>query len=194
LPNGDVPIYFVARAKKQWDWGMKKTIACVVAITLTFLLSPVAADEFRGALVHKNTDAEQIVPNSYSHAQWVQVEFPEVEYDTSGLWDAANHQFVIPDGVHFVRLSGQIVWDHDAKGSRQTLITKNNALFDGYAAQNGRATFGTTPDQNVATAVIPVKAGDTFQLQAWHIRQKPTGAPTKIYGNHGTWFSIEVID
>ncbi|WP_163364763.1 hypothetical protein, partial [Escherichia coli] len=51
LPNGDVPIYFVARAKKQWDWGMKKTIACVVAITLTFLLSPVAADEFRGALV-----------------------------------------------------------------------------------------------------------------------------------------------
>ena len=173
---------------------MKKIIASSVAAAFTFFSSAVAAGDFRGAMVHKTADAEQIVPNSYSVTQWVKVEFPEVEYDTSGWWDAENHQFVIPDGVQFVRLSGQIVWDHDAKGSRQTLITKNNALFDGYAAQNGRATFGTTPDQNVSTAVIPVKTGDTFQLQAWHIRPKLTGSPTKIYGNNGTWFSIEVVE
>ena len=65
--------------------------------------------------------------------------------------------------------------------------------FDGYAAQNGRATFGTTPDQNASTAILPVKAGDTFQLQAWHIREKQD-APTTIYGNGGNWFSIEVIE
>lgn len=171
---------------------MKKIIACVVAAAFTFFFLPVAGAEFRGAMVRKTTDAEQVVPNSYSHTQWVKVEFPVVEYDTSNLWDATNNQFVIPDGVHLVRLSGQIVWDHDAKGSRQTLITKNNALFDGYAAQNGKATFGTTPDQNVSTAVIPVKAGDTFQLQAWYIRNKMY-EPTKLYGSLGTWFSIEII-
>ena len=149
--------------------------------------------EFRGAMVHKTENSQQVVPDSYSRTQWVKVEFPIVAYDTAGLWDAGSQQFVIPEGVSFVRLSGQIVWSHSGKGARQVLITKNGALFDGYAAQNGNATFGTTPDQNVSTAILPVEPGDAFQLQAWQM-QSEQGDPTSIYGRGGTWFAIEVIE
>lgn len=148
--------------------------------------------EFCGALVHKD-GVEQKVDASFYEAKWTRVEFPTVDYDTCGLWNSARNEFVIPDGVSFVRLSGQIVWKHGDKGARQVLITKNNGLFAAYPAQNGNPISGTTPDQNVSSAVLKVSPGDTFQLQAWQ-RQTEALEDAYIYGNFGTWFSMEVIE
>lgn len=158
-----------------------------------FLFPAPAQSAFKGAMVHNEKGNIQAVPDSYAKTQWTKIRFPIISYDTDHLWDAKNQQFVVPDGVSFVRLSGQIVWSHDSFGARQVLITKNNKLFDGYAAQNGNAIIGTTPDQNVSTAILKVEPGDTFQLQAWHI-QSDKNVPTSIYDNGGTWFSIEVIE
>lgn len=164
--------------------------------TIAALLCLVAVEahaEFRGAFVHKGPGEEQAVPGSFFKGVWEKVKFGTVAYDTDHLWNAERSEFVIPEGVHFVRLAGQIVFSHGTVGARQTLITKNGALFDGYAAQNSNATMGTTPDMNVVTAVLPVKAGDTFQLQAWQVQTEDD--PTlNIYGNGGTWFSIEVVE
>src|SRR5690242_15233804 len=139
----------------------------VLTIALCLLASGASA-EFRGAFVHKTTaDAPQEIGSDYYGNKgfpWQRVEFSATEYDTDGFYDAANRQFVIPAGVKFVRLAGQIVFGHDAVGERQVLITKNGNLFNGYAAQNASSIRGTTPDMNVTTAILPVKEGDTFQL------------------------------
>jgi hypothetical protein len=166
----------------------------VVALALVAALcSTPATAGFRGAFVHKGPGEEQAVPGSFFKGVWERVKFGTVAYDTDHLWNAERSEFVIPEGVHFVRLAGQIVFSHGTVGARQTLITKNGALFDGYAAQNSNATMGTTPDMNVVTAVLPVNAGDTFQLQAWQLQTEDD--PTlNIYGNGGTWFSIEVVE
>ena len=168
--------------------------------TIAALLCLVAVEahaEFRGAFVHKTTqDQPQEIGSDFygtSGEPWHRVEFSAVDYDTGSFFDAKNNQFVIPAGVKFVRLSGQIVFGHSAIGARQTLITKNNALFNGYAAQNASSTPGTTPDMNVVTAVLPVKEGDTFQLQAWQV-QTDQNEKTTLNPSGGTWFSIEVVE
>lgn len=167
-------------------------MARILCLLLCLLAAPASAEGFRGAMVHK-LEAPQTVAGNYYESPWTKVEFPAIAYDTDGLWDGRNHQFVIPEGVRFVRLTGQIVWSHNTVGSRQVLITKNGKLFDGYAAQNSNATLGTTPDLNVSTAVLKVNPGDTFQLQAWQM-QTEKNETTEIYGNGGTWFSIEVVE
>lgn len=163
----------------------------IMIATLALSASPASA-QFCGALVHKNGQ-EQKVDASFYEAKWTHITFPAVDYDTCGLWSAERNEFVVPDGVRFVRLSGQIVWKHGNVGARQVLITKNNKLFEAYPAQNGPPASGTTPDQNVNSAVLKVTPGDTFQLQAWQLQTEAL-EDAFIYGNFGTWFSIEVIE
>lgn len=140
------------------------------------------------ALVHKGDQPQKIVGKP-----WERVEFEVVASDDFGFWDGGNSQFVIPEGVTLVRLTGQIVFAHGANGARQVLITKNGALFDCYPAQNGAAFKGTTPDMNVSSPPLKVKSGDTFQLHAWAVQSRWAKRPAEIYGNGGTWFSIEVL-
>lgn len=170
----------------------------VAALALAMALcSTPASAGFKGAMVHKTTsDSEQVVASDYfgdKHTPWTRVEFSSVDYDFGGFFDAGNNEFVVPPGVNLVRLTAQIVFGHDSTGARQALITKNGALFDGYAAQNAPAFIGTTPDMNVSTAVLRVVPGDRFQLVAWQV-QSDKNETTTLNPSGGTWFAIEAIE
>ncbi len=155
---------------------------------MTNLLRTTIAAQYTYALVHKG-DQPQLVAGK----PWERVRFEVVASDEAGLWDATGNQFVVPEGVNLVRLTGQIVFSHGERGARQVLITKNSALFDCYPAQNGAAFKGTTPDMNVSSPPLKVKQGDTFQLHAWAVKSRWAKRPAEIYGNGGTWFSMEVL-
>lgn len=143
----------------------------------------------RGALVFKQNAT---VPNyqEFDWQTWAKVTFAHVEYDTDAIFDAANHQFVVPEGVEYVRLSGQLCFVPSPDGDRQILITKNNALFPGYAAQNTKAISSTTPDLNVTSPILKVEPGDTFQLQATHTRYNRLSLNNTA---GSTWFQMEIL-
>ena len=146
---------------------------------------------FQGAFVHKDKGQQQVIVSS----PWERVRFGCIAFDTLDMWDAESHEFVIPSGVTYVRLTGQIVFSHRRRGALQALITRNGALTHGYGAQNGAAFCGTTPDMNVSSPPLKVSPGETFQLQAWSHKNRWSKwrKPAQIYGNGGTWFSIEVL-
>ena len=156
-----------------------------------------AAAVFRGALYVM--DGTTPVPNSYYTPTYTYVAFKSVEYDTSRLMDTANYQqFVVPAGVSKVRLKCGFVWSASNPSLRtQMVITKNNLTvpglngYRGLTPHNQSDTGGTTTDFGLATHVLPVIPGDTFQCAAW--QQQVTDAEISrdlVVAS----FSIEIVE
>lgn len=168
---------------------MKPLINFLTAAAALFGTS--AQAEFRGAFVHKGGDSDQITAGSYKKTILTPVTFGTVEYDTHGFFDGTD-TFVIPVGVSMVRLQCQLVFEHNGRGFRQASIRKNGDMYPGYPSDNRPAVSGTNTDINVTSPIIPVKAGDRFQCEAWHSINEATPR-LKIMGLDAVWFALEVI-
>jgi hypothetical protein len=163
-----------------------------------FATSPQA--EFRGALVYKS--AEQVVTPGIPGI--AQITFDQVLYDTCGCWDGHRNRFVIPAGVTFVRLNAQAIFQHGEKPTgasnvRQIVIKKNFETLDnwyygrpGWAVGQVPTHIATTVDVHASGPVLPVRAGDTFLVDAF-VWDGPESHPVKILGINGTWFAIEIV-
>ena len=120
------------------------------------------------------------------------------EYDIGGWWNSANpERFTVPVGFNYVRIYGQIVWAIDS-----TLLYTRASLFKNGAAFANRpadiwtfnSTTGTSPVNNLASAPIPVVAGDYFTLTGF--QRHSSSATLNIVGtsievNTRSYFAIE---
>lgn len=140
--------------------------------------------EFHGALL--NLTHQQPIPDG----GWTDVVWSAAVYDTHPLWDGQS-RFVIPDsqGIRFVKLSANVVWGDDSHGQRQVEFVKNGtSAFAG----NGRSALEAERpgEQNVKSAVIPVKTGDKLGLR---VRQL-SGDTLHLEPDVSTWFSIQIVN
>lgn len=164
----------------------------IVLLALALVSDPAAA-EFRGALVTKLRGEDQPVATSFYVSNYARTTFSKVEYDTDGFFDPEKPDtLTIPAGVERVKLQCQIIFEYNTAGHRQAVITKDNFFFPGFTAENKPAIAGTTTDLNISTPVLMVKAGDTFQCNAWQTQETPDAPAINIKGSNGVWFSIEV--
>lgn len=156
---------------------------------------------FRGALVRKALNGDQAVnqPLDNNVVPFTVVTFDQAEYDTDSLWSDQENCFVVPEGVRWVRLQGQIVFLQHGSGTRQLLVQRKSAsnknpdtweFFAGQPIQNTEAVSGTTTDPSFSSVVLPVTPGDKFALMAW----QTSGETIEISGGTGTFFAMEIID
>ena len=119
------------------------------------------------------------------------VEFDEVVFDTDGFWDAANYEFVIPEGVALVRAG--------------TTLTVNDSVAIEVKARvrtGGVASHAIVLDQsvnvsqvnvNIDTGPIPVSAGDGIFVDIRYQHTPTACAVIASAGSTPTAFWIEVL-
>jgi len=159
---------------------------------LTLLSCAPAAAGFRGALYDMTEPTT--VPNIFYSAPYVNVAYRGKIYDTDQLMDETNYQqFVVPRGVSKVRLKCGFIWTYQPAPSRvQIVITKNHGFYPGLTPHNQPSLGGgTTDDITIATHVLPVVPGDTFQCAAWQSQLTEDGPPRDIRVSS---FSIEIVE
>lgn len=147
-----------------------------------------ASNPWKGARVKRTANLS--ISSSVSN---VAVTWSVSDVDTSTFWSAgAPTRLTIPAGVTRVRLRANVRWDSaSATGIRQITLFKNGATLAGRFSQIVNASAGTQfTDQNAASPVLPVTAGDYFELIAY----QTSGAALNIVSNDGTWFEIEVAE
>jgi hypothetical protein len=134
---------------------------------------------FKGALVGTNTT------QSITASTWTNLTILNTTvYDTTNFLSTAN-RFTIPSGVDKVKVSGS--WGGVSQTDQFILrITKNGVVS--YTSQTdidsigADASFATTP-------VVPVVAGDYFELQVYSENTRSTVASAGY-----NWFAIEVVE
>jgi hypothetical protein len=132
------------------------------------------------------------VPNSFYKAEYVNLEFTAIDYDTDHLIDkSTNKQFVIRKGVFKIRLKCGVIWDENPNGSRQLVILKNGSFYPQITPHNQSAISGTTTDFSTDTHVISVAPGDTFQCAAWQKQPRIHGPAVQVRVGS---FSIEIVE
>ncbi|GIW56418.1 MAG: hypothetical protein KatS3mg082_2822 [Nitrospiraceae bacterium] len=137
---------------------------------------------FRGALV--NLTAAEPVPTSTDTV----LAWDAAVYDTDGFWSASNPtRLTVPAGVSRVRLKGNVHWDSGGTGYRHIWAHRNGALFPGAGRESDEGDSGV---QNFACAVVPVVAGDSFEL----IALQTSGSTMNVLAADDSWFAIEVVD
>ena len=118
------------------------------------------------------------------------IDFTSVREDTEGFVTSGT-RFTIPagKGINEVRLSGECGIISNSTGFRALTIKKNGT---GNYIGRGGILFGASPSGdaflNVISAIIPVTAGDYFELAATH---DSVSVLTTLGGRE--WFMIEVI-
>lgn len=136
------------------------------------------------ALVRRG--AAQSIPNDTATTlQWT----TEVT-DVGGWFDGStdNTVFVVPSGVHKVRLTAFVVWDDNSTGYRQVRVLKNGSV--NYPGRTeARAAASGTSQFTLTSAVLPVEAGDEFSLQVL----QTSGGPLDVTGGNATYFAIEAV-
>jgi hypothetical protein len=122
----------------------------------------VAAPAFLGALVRKSVNQTAADYQSETNVPWDQ----EV-YDVGGWHSGSNSFFTVPAGVSYVRLNGTIV----SPNVNATTITyvrfgKGGTPWSAFAGEAGFKTEqgGTTAKMSIQSPIIPVTAGETFDL------------------------------
>lgn len=147
---------------------------------------------FRGALVKKasNLTGQNVTTQTA-------VTFDTDVYDTDGFHDTGSNteRLTVPSGVSYARLSYCItIANHTNDQWVSTSIQKStgggaaSSDWDGTARQNVETGGGTVSISSV-TPVVPVTAGDYFQLMI------QVEADTSIdFTAARTWFAIEVIE
>ena len=164
---------------------MRRVILGIAAALISF-----QAAAFDGAMV--GLSANQSLANGVNQP----ISWASTDYDTKGFWSASQPtRLTIPAGVSWVRLvASQVYSGSSCAGFRQLIILKNKTpvnygWFRGDPVVNHPATCGTTSDAQGMTPVIPVVAGDYFEMTAY----QSSGAPLDLLLSTGTWFSIEVV-
>ena len=143
---------------------------------------------FKGALLQRSTDLTNV---SFP----VLVPFQSTVYDTDAFWSASNpSRITIPTGVTKVRLQGSMSLKPSASsGGVFVSFEKNGA---GSAVGSGvftvrQGTSGYTNNDFAAnTAVIPVTAGDYFELRV----NSTSSSWDDIQAGNRTWFAVEVVE
>jgi hypothetical protein len=145
---------------------------------------------FRGALVYR-LKSHQVFAGPHEVAF-----YDTVLYDTDGFWDGGS-KFIIPAGVHAVKLSNSIIFEGNGSGARQLVIKRNringdatSGFYPGVGPETMPANSMTTTDFGVQTPVLPVRQGDAFQTEVLH----SSGVSLNALAAGGCWFAIEVVE
>ena len=139
---------------------------------------------FRGALVRRSTNLSVSTTGSYVAIPW-----QSAVYDSDTFWDAGQPtRLTVPAGVTKVRLAGNIEWQ-TSPTSQLVEIRKNGGSVIGGGAFIVRGDGGYSNQmRNIASAVLPVVAGDWFELAVF------VSASGELRGLERTWFALEVVE
>jgi len=139
---------------------------------------------FRGALVRRTTNFSVSTTGAYVAVPW-----QSAVYDSDALWDAGQStRLTVPAGVTKVRLTGNIEWQ-TSPTSQLVEIRMNGGGVIGGGSFIVRGDSGYSNQmRNIASAVLPVVAGDWFELTVF------VSASGELRGMERTWFALEVVE
>lgn len=139
---------------------------------------------FRGALLRRTANYTVSTTGAYVAIPW-----QSAVYDTDAFWSAGQPtRLTVPAGVTKVRLSANIEWQTSPL-SQLVEIRKNGVSVVGGGSFIVRGDGGYTNQmRNVASAVLPVVAGNWFDLAVY------IGASGELRSLERTWFAIEVVE
>lgn len=139
---------------------------------------------FRGALVRRTTNFSVSTTGAYVPISW-----QSAVYDSDTFWDAGQAtRLTVPAGVTKVRLTGNIEWQ-TSPTSQLVEIRKNGGAVVGGGSFIVRGDSGYSNQmRNIASAVLPVVAGDWFELAVF------VSASGELRSLERTWFAIEVVE
>lgn len=125
------------------------------------------------------------------------VAWDSVLFDDNSFWSNANPtRLTVPAGVNRVRLSAGIRWDANSTGERKIQIRFNPAgtyEANGIWASDDRPS-DDTGDATVVTPIIPVAAGDYFEVIVTQDSGGGLDLNTSTAAiNRGNFFAIETI-
>ena len=140
---------------------------------------------FRGALL-KRTDGSVSFPTS----TWVAIPMQVAQYDSDGFWtNGSATRVTIPAGVNKVRLSGGINYDAGSIGGH--ISFRKNGTFS-YPATVQSAGTGASSALSAVSPVIPVQAGDFFELMG--LQSSGTTHTLATNNTDYTYLGIEIVD
>jgi len=139
---------------------------------------------FRGALLRRTANYTVSTTGAYVAIQW-----QSAVYDTDAFWSAGQPmRLTVPTGVTKVRLTANIEWQ-TSPTSQLVEIRKNGVSVVGGGSFIVRGDSGYSNQmRNIASAVLPVAAGDWFDLAVY------IGASGELRSLERTWFAIEVVE
>lgn len=139
---------------------------------------------FRGALVRRTTNFSVSTTGAYVPISW-----QSAVYDSDTFWDAGQAtRLTVPAGVTKVRLTGNIEWQ-TSPTSQLVEIRKNGGAVVGGGSFIVRGDSGYSNQmRNIASAVLPVVAGDWFELAVF------VSASGELRSLERTWFALEVVE
>jgi hypothetical protein len=139
---------------------------------------------FRGALVRRTTNFSVSTTGAYVPISW-----QSAVYDSDALWDAGQPtRLTVPAGVTKVRLTGNIEWQ-TSPTSQLVEIRMNGGGVIGGGSFIVRGDSGYSNQmRNIASAVLPVVAGDWFELTVF------VSASGELRGMERTWLALEVVE
>lgn len=139
---------------------------------------------FRGALLRRTANYTVSTTGAYVAIPW-----QSAVYDTDAFWSAGQPtRLTVPAGVTKVRLTANIEWQ-TSPTSQLVEVRKNGASVVGGGSFIVRGDSGYTNQmRNVVSAVIPVVAGDWFDLAVY------IGTAGELRSLERTWFAIEAVE
>ena len=101
-----------------------------------------------------------------------------------------NSRITIPTGVVAVEFTCNVEWEANATGTRTIQLLRDGDInYVGLPKVRSSATSAGTVAQNFSTGVLPVTAGEYYEVRVTHTG----GAPLNVLGNEQTWFSVKFI-
>lgn len=139
---------------------------------------------FRGALVRRTTNFSVSTTGAYVAVPW-----QSAVYDSDALWDAGQPtRLTVPAGVTKVRLTGNIEWQTSPTSQLvETRMNGGGVIGGGSFIVRGDSGYSNQM-RNIASAVLPVVAGDWFELTVF------VSASGELRGMERTWFALEVVE
>lgn len=145
---------------------------------------------FRGAMVFATTGA--VLGNGPGLINTWNTEI----LDTDNIWNPGTpDRLIVPSGASYVRLWAELSYGYFSTSptTRLLMIAKNGVYPPDYMGAGGitggiPSTTGTTTTYEATTAVIPVTAGDYFQV--WFYQ---TSYSLLVFGGAPSYFAMEVI-
>lgn len=143
---------------------------------------------YKGALLQRSTSLTGI-------AFPLLVPFESAVYDTGGFWSAASPtRLTVPAGVTKVRLQGSVALKANATGGGVYVSFHKDGIGEvtgGGVFTVRQATSGyTNNDYAAISAVLPVTAGDWFELRV----NATTSTWNDLQASPRTWFALEVVE
>jgi len=139
---------------------------------------------FRGALVRRTTNFSVSTTGAYVAVPW-----QSAVYDIGAIWDAGQPtRLTVPAGVTKVRLTGNIEWQTSPTSQLVEIRMNGGAVIGGGSFITRGDSGYSNQMRNIASAVLPVVAGDWFELTVF------VSASGELRGMERTWFALEVVE